>query len=477
MSHPLSSLRTRRSFLRSAALGSAFTTALPRFLADTIDQLHAEAGAAQQAGLAHNTGRDHPILVVLHLAGGNDGLNTLVPHGDDEYARARPKLRISPSEVRRFHDHYGWHPALDGFERLFDSGRMGIVHAVGYPSPNRSHFRSTEIWATASDSQRFELHGWLGRYFDHACSGIGPLSGIAVGRQAPQAFRGKSTQGLSIGQPMQDNKSGATSSARVNRRRLGNRLRGMQADDESMSAMAPNSMTDESPDTELVEDLSESGTDGTGFSGSSIGEAPAGTSLSASDPLAFLERTALDAQISNRQIQQSMSDGRNAVSYPSTPLGQKLQWIAQLISGNMPTRIFHINQGGYDTHIQQAGAHERLLKELGDALFAFQSDLDALGLADRVVVMTFSEFGRRVAENASGGTDHGAAAPLFLIGKPVRPGFHGPTPSLAPRDLVNGDIRFQTDFRSVYAGLLEHWLRTPSHPILGRTFDPMPLIT
>ena len=189
----------------------------------------------------------------------------------------------------------------------------------------------------------------------------------------------------------------------------------------------------------------------------------------------FLERTALDAQVSSDQIRALSRKAKNEASYPAGRLANDLKLVARLIAGGLGTRVYYVSQGGYDTHTGQLPTHQRLLTELGGSLRAFLTDLRALGQLDRVLVLTFSEFGRRVAENASGGTDHGAGAPLFLCGSRLKPGLHGTAPSLKPADLAHGDVKFATDFRCVYAGVLEHWLNTSSEAVLGRKFEPLPL--
>ena len=184
----------------------------------------------------------------------------------------------------------------------------------------------------------------------------------------------------------------------------------------------------------------------------------------------------MDAQVSSDEIRSLIGRTENKATYPASPLANSLKLIARLIAGGMPTRIYYASQGGYDTHTNQAPTQQRLLKELGDSVKAFTDDLKAQGNLQRVLVMTFSEFGRRVAENANNGTDHGAAAPMFVIGNKVRAGLLGRYPSLAPGDLFEGDIQFTVDFRSVYAGVLEHWLKTSSLPILGKKFEPLAVV-
>jgi len=196
----------------------------------------------------------------------------------------------------------------------------------------------------------------------------------------------------------------------------------------------------------------------------------------AGSPLDFIERVALDAQVSSDEIRAITSKAQNQATYPGSRLAESLKLVGRLIGGGMATRIYYVSQGGYDTHTNQAGTHTRLLTELADALKAFVADLKAQGNFERVLIMTFSEFGRRVAENASGGTDHGAAAPMLLLGNRIKAGLLGRYPSLAPSDLLNGDIQYTVDFRCVYAAVLESWLKTPSVPVLGRRFTPLAIV-
>lgn len=435
----MNTVHTRRQFLKQSVLGGSLAATVPAFIASTFERL--------QAG--QDRGKEGPILVVLQLAGGNDGLNTLVPHGNDHYRKARPTLGIPSPAVLRLDDQFGFHPALKGFKALYDEGHLAAVHAVGYPNPNRSHFRSAEIWATGSSSDRVERHGWIGRYFDNACAGEDPTVGIAIGRQQPQAFAGTASKGISMERP--ENYRFVEGSTGRNR---------MDEDEKHTYREMAGSM-----DADGDEDSS----------GGTIG-ALAGGGAAHPDPRAFLERTALDAQLSSDLIRRVTTRPSAGGSYPTTAIGQSLRLIGQLIGGGLPTRIYYASQGGYDTHTRQKETHERLLRELGDATHAFVKDLKAQGALDRVLMMTFSEFGRRVSENASAGTDHGAAAPLFLVGGRLKPGLHGTAPDLAPERRVRGDVRHSTDFRQVYATVLERWLGTPSKPVLGGTFTPLPLL-
>jgi uncharacterized protein (DUF1501 family) len=436
-------LKTRRDFLKSTTLGGALSWTVPSFLAHTFAQLQAEA--ADNANAV--TGKDGTILVILQMAGGNDGLNTVVPFANDHYHRARSRLAFKSKSVLKINDELGFHPSLAGFKALYDAGQFSVIQGVGYPNPNRSHFRSTDIWQTASDSNQFERHGWLGRYFDNACKGSDPTVGVSVGRQMPLAFAGKSALGVSLDNPQ-------------NYRFISTDKPG--ADETAM-------MEDTFRKLNTNENSSEAN------SGATIG-ALSGSAMREGSSLDYLERTALDAQISSEKILAASSKVQNNGEYPVSQLANSLKLVARLIGGGLPTRVYYVSQGGYDTHTNQSGAHDRLLRDLGDSVKAFMDDIHAQGNRERVLLMTFSEFGRRVSENASGGTDHGAASVMFVAGNKVKAGLVGQYPGLAPADLLNGDLKFTTDFRSVYAGILENWLRTQSAPVLKRKFTPLTLV-
>ncbi len=437
-------LKTRREFFRSAVLGGALSWTVPGFLAETFHQLHAEA-LAKSGQIA--TGKDNTIFVLLQMAGGNDGLNTVVPYSNDHYLKARPTLGLREGKVLKLNDQFGLHPSLGPFQELLDHGNLSILHGVGYPNPNRSHFRSTEIWQTASEAGQVEKYGWLGRYFDNACPGSDPAFGIALGSQMPQAFASSRHLGITLQNP-ENYRLAAGDESEM----------GMAAENSIKKLNGPGATAPEGPDL-----------DSGGSIGSIAGAGPA--SVSALD---YLERTALDAQVSSEKVLEISRKVQNQGSYPGSPLANSLKLIARLIGGGMSTRVYYLAQGGYDTHTNQAPAQERLLRDLAASVKAFTEDLKAQGNFNRVQLMTFSEFGRRVSQNANGGTDHGAAAPIFMIGEKVKAGLVGRFPSLAPADLVNGDIRFTTDFRSVYAGVLEKWLGIESQPILKGKFAPFP---
>jgi len=431
------SLKSRREFIRTSAIGAAFTWTVPAFLAQTFSSLGAQSA------------KDDTILVVLQMAGGNDGLNTVVPFTNDHYHKARPRIGLKGDAVLKIDDALGFNPALEGFKALYDNGELSVIQGIGYPNPNRSHFRSTEIWATASDSKRFEKYGWLGRYFDNACSGADPTYAINIGRQAPQAFAARHPLGVSFDNPQ--------SYRYVNPDHAG-----------------PGEM-DTGAETVRRLNQADLGAEMDFASGSSIGGI-AGTTVIKGSPLEFLERTAMNAELSSEKIRAIASKAQSGAAYPGSPLGSNLKLVAQLIGGGMPTRVYYVSQGGYDTHTNQLSSQQRLHKDLGDSVKAFVDDLKAQGNFKRVAVLTFSEFGRRVSENASGGTDHGSASVMFMVGPKVKAGLQGKYPSLAPDDLRNGDPVFTTDFRSVYAAVLERWLKTPAAPILGKQFAPLPLV-
>lgn len=428
-------IHTRRQFLRTSILGGALSWTVPAFLERTFLAMDAQAADSL---IQTSTGKDGPILVILQLAGGNDGLNTLVPHGDDAYYRARPSIAIPKSKTHRLTDYLGLNPNLSGLKSLYDEGHLSVIQGVGYPNPNRSHFRSTEIWQTAVDADKSDSQGWLGRYFDSCCQGEDPAVGVSIGNQTPQAFAAKEPRGISFSRPEQfrfDLKQSAIPDA---------------ADEFFRSVNDVESMD-----------------------GESIGMLH-GPNSGGGETLDFLQRTALDAVMSSDKVLDITKRSRSSVTYPAGNLANSLNLVARLIGGGMPTRVYYVAQGGYDTHSNQLGSHERLMRDLDSSISAFVADLKSQGNFDRVMMMTFSEFGRRVAENGSGGTDHGAAAPLFVAGGAVKPGIFGAAPSLTK--LNNGDLIHGVDFRSVYATVLSKWLKAPVEPILHRNFPILPFL-
>jgi uncharacterized protein (DUF1501 family) len=432
-------LHTRRRFLHRSMLGAATSLTIPAFLESTMNTLHAESDSKPQTA----TGKENTILVVLQLAGGNDGLNTVVPHGDDVYYQSRPNLGIKADQLLKINDHLGLNDNLSFFNELYQDGQLGIVQGVGYPNPNRSHFRSTEIWQTATDANAFAKTGWLGRYFDHACSGTAPnpTTGVAITQQQPQSFMAAMNPGISVSQPD-----------------LYRWIQGRNPDEMAESFFREFNQPDEDAMME--------------GSGDSISEVSGGSRRSEEGNLDFLERVALDAQVSSDHILKLAQKHKGGgPAYPGSKLGKSLKLVSQMIAGGLDTRVFYVSHGGFDTHNNQANSHGRLLKELNDAVQAFTKDLKRQGNFDRVLLMTFSEFGRRVGENDNNGTDHGAAAPLFVIGGGVKGGLYGTHPSLT--ELHRGDLKFTVDFRSAYATVLDNWLKSPVQKIIGKPFEKL----
>lgn len=402
---------TRREFLHTAGRGIgllAFAKYAPSFLtASTL------AGAPAPE-------KDRSILVLVQLAGGNDGLNTLVPFEDAHYYRLRPTLGITKDRVLRVSDTVGLHPACAPLHSLFHDGKLSIVQNVGYPNPNRSHFRSTEIWETASPSDEFLATGWIGRYLDNACAGrpatSDPLA-LHISDSLPQSFVGGQehpTFGLSPG------------------------LRNFRENEENRRLLS--TLAHEPGDT------------------------PGGNDT-------FLRHTLMDALVNEQRVQTILAQDKPGAVYPQNGFATSLANVAALVAAGLPTRVYFVSLSGFDTHSNQANQHANLLTTLSEGLAAFQKDLEARKLDGQVLTMTFSEFGRRPNENESRGTDHGTAAPLFVLGARAKGGLHGTAPSL---DLAaNQDMRFTTDFRSVYATALDRWLGCPSGKILGADFAPV----
>ena len=433
-------MKTRREFLRSTVLGASATWTVPMFVERTFADLHM---GARDLATQPVTGKDGTILVVLQLAGGNDGLNTLVPFADDAYHKARPRLAKKGKEIITLNDHVGLNASMPYLGSLFKEGNLGVVQGVGYPNPNRSHFVSTSIWETADIANRSST-GWIGRYFDNACSGADPTVGISLNKTQPESFGALKNPGVCLSSPQ------------LYRWIHGG---GEKAQAEEFFASLNSPEDDDSP-----------------ADGASI-DMPAGGKVGGIEGegnLAFLERVAMDARVSSAKILELAAKHKTKVAYEGTPIARSLNMVSRLIAGGMPTRVYYVSHGGFDTHNQQVNSHDRLLGQLDRALKSFFADLKAQGNAERVVLMTFSEFGRRVSENASAGTDHGRASCLFVAGERVKGGLYGKYPSLT--DLDQGDLKHTVDFRGVYASVLQGWLKTSAKPILKGDFPTMPII-
>jgi len=431
---------TRRAFLnRGLALVSGSAT-VPYFLSRTAYAVEGLSPAGVDA--RQKAKPDGRILVVLQLAGGNDGLNTVVPFRNDRYYAARPRLGVKQKDVLRLNDEIGLHPEAAAFKSLYDEGLLSVVQGVGYPNPNRSHFVSTDIWSTADPTERIH-NGWIGRYFDCTCAGAQrpePKKGIAISNDAPLAMMGEKFNPVSFSNPNE-----------LTWRGPGARAGGRKAFKELNTPGQGDEMVEMPTD-----------------------EASA---------LKYLERMAMDARLSAEEIQEAAGakgnarrrGGRGRRRGGNNQLANQLQMVRRMIGAGLETSVYYVSLGGFDTHANQKGRHQNLLRQLTTAVEGFVSGLKQDGLLERVLVMTFSEFGRRVAENGSQGTDHGAAAPMFLIGGGVQAGVHGQHPSLEPDQLDKGDLKWNVDFRQVYASVLGDWLRADSERVLAGRFKKLPI--
>ncbi|MEX0939534.1 MAG: DUF1501 domain-containing protein [Pirellulales bacterium] len=403
---------TRREFLKATVGSSAIISlgrAAPSFL------LHAAEIARLSGG--------ETVLVVVQLTGGNDGLNTVVPFRDEAYRQARPKLAIPQSDVLKVDADCGFHPSMRGFADLLETGKLAVVHGVGYPNPNRSHFESMDIWHTCYHQTNRRSDGWLGRYLD--------ATHEQAGSDVPALHLGGEQQPLAL----------AAGNVRVPSIHSleGFRLRGGENGD--------------LPST--IKQLAEA------------------KRASTNHLLDFVQTSTSAALTASQRVEEATLDYKSDTVYPTTGLASKLRTVAQLIDAGLSTQIYYVELDGFDTHSRQAAAHSALLSEFSDAVSAFISDIAQHGHGQRVLVMSFSEFGRRVKENASEGTDHGAAAPMFVAGGRVQAGLVGRQPSLT--ELDDGDVKSHTDFRQVYATVLEDWLAWQSAPILGDQYEKLPL--
>lgn len=415
----------RRDFLRTSVGTGIALSAIPVLGAHSVQALaYAPALRAMQK-IAANSDR---IFVLIQLSGGNDGLNTLVPIENDLYYNARKydsvDIAIPKSATLSLSSTLGWHPSMAGMRELYNQGRIAIVQGVTYPNPNRSHFRGTDIWLTATDADVFEATGWIGRYLETQYPqypDVLPTDPMAV------------QIGTSVSLGFQSEK--------------GN-LAVVFRDPEEFYALVGQGSTPlwpEAPDT------------------------PAG------DELEYIRLIAEASNIYSKRVKEAADAGKNTATYPETTLASSLKIVASLIAGGLDTRFYLVNIKGnaFDTHNNQGGVlgtHASLLAELSDALKTFMDDLDALGHGDRVAGMTFSEFGRRVQANGSNGTDHGAAAPLFVFGNKVLGNrLHGTDPDLVNLD-ERGDLLMQYDYRQVYASALAQWFSTPHNDIQSLLF-------
>jgi uncharacterized protein (DUF1501 family) len=408
---------SRRSLLSRGALLVASGFLAPSFITRTAMALNTQAAATS----------NNMILVVLQLSGGNDGINTLIPYGDSNYAGLRPSLGFAPNDVLHLTDSVGLNPNLAKLKALYDQGKVAVVQGVGYPNPNRSHFRSMDIWHSASPDT-FERSGWLGRYVGACqCARDNALPAISVGDQLNTLFWTDTTLVPAVA-------SIGAFSFLTDTKYKNDRTYQLQT---------------------LQNIYNQAG--------------------NWSDHESLIRRGTLQALQGSDELQQVAAAYTTSVEYPNNGLAAQLKLVAQVIAGKLGTRLFSVSQGGFDTHANQKPTQDRILGQLGDSLDAFMQDLANIGQQDNVVIMTFSEFGRRVKQNGSNGTDHGTAEPMFIIGNRVQGGLYGTYPSLSDLD-SNGDLKFNADFRSVYAGILKDVVEADPGPILMGTFPPIDVL-
>jgi len=402
-----------------------------RFLLGTISGLTLAARSDSLFGLAiaqpvlpgNGSAVAERVLVVVNLQGGNDGLNTIVPHGSPAYYRLRPSLAIAPSDVLAIDREIGFNPKMKSLKSMYDNGLVAVVQGAGYPEPDHSHFRSTEIWQTGVP-ERIENSGWVGRFLDESKLPESNLfNAVAVSPVLPQVMIARS-----VDVPAIESLSGY----------------GLESDRNASERSAYSSVLRN-------------------------GRMPFNSPY-----LATVAEIEDHAQRGSEQLPKLVAGYRTSASYPATGIGRSLALAAQIIGSKLGTRVIYVQHGSFDTHVSQRTPQDRLLGELSDALKAFYDDLAAHGNDKRTLTMTFSEFGRRVAENASRGTDHGEAGPMLLVGGGLKGGVYGQHPAFDRLD--NGDITYTTDFRSVYATVIEKWFGRPTTGIIAGSFPTLSLL-
>lgn len=350
-------------------------------------------------------------LLLLELHGGNDGLNTVIPYGDPRYYQVRPRLAIPREQVKQLTPELGLHPALEPLMPLWEAKELAVVAGVGYDSPNRSHFRSIEIWETGSDSEQTLDEGWLARLFArHPLPESFTAEGIVLGRGEAGPLAGGHSRIVTLQDPAQFLRQ-----------------------------------------AELVRPVDR---------------------LTTNRALAHILEVQREIARASGDLERRLKQAAPpSVPFPSTRIGKQLEIAATLMSARVPAAVIKVTHGSFDTHAGQLNQHQRLLQELAEALTAFRASLRQAGLWDRLLVMTYSEFGRRVAENGSQGTDHGTAAPHFFMGGRVKGGLYGSQPPLA--DLQAGDLKYRVDYRSLYNTVIQNWWGLRGDLFGGSAFPPI----
>lgn len=392
----------RKEFIQVGSLATA-SLMLPKFLKAF------EAGNLVPAG--------NKVVVVLQLSGGNDGLNTVIPVRNDLYYKARPKLGIDRMKALSLTSEAALHPALTGFKELYDDGSLGIINNVGYPNPDRSHFRSMDIWHTGSKATEYWSSGWIGRYLDAQCNGCDkPTQAIEIDDILSLSMKGERLKGIAVKDPK--------------------RLYG-------------------TANEKFFRDVLKDHASGTG-----------------EEPVDYLYKTMAETLSSADYIFKQSRLHPTSAEYPKTELGNSLKTIASLIFSDINTKVYYVSLGSFDTHINQAFQQQRLFTQMNEAVAAFVKDLKANGRFNDVLLFTFSEFGRRVSQNASGGTDHGAANNMLLLsGGLKQKGLINELPDLS--DLNEGDLKHHIDFKNVYATILKKWLNADDQLILHGKYEQM----
>ena len=390
----------RRHFIQVGSLATA-SLMLPKFLKAFEEQPTVPPG--------------NRVVVILQLSGGNDGLNTVVPVGNDIYHKSRPGLGIAGSKALRLTDEAGLHPVLGAFKEFYDDGSLGIINSVGYPNPDRSHFRSMDIWQTASHSHEYLHSGWIGRYLDAQCRGCDkPTQAIEIDDVLSPALKGNMVNGMALKDPK--------------------RLFG-------------------TANEKFFRD---------------VVKQHGGTSIE--ETVDYLYKTMSQTLSSADYIFKQSRLRPSSAEYPKTELGRSFRTIASLIFSDINTKVYYVSLGSFDTHLNQGAQQQRLFTDMNESVKAFVKDLKKNNRFEDVLLLTFSEFGRRVSQNASGGTDHGAANNMFLVsGGLKQKGLINAMPDLT--DLQDGDLKHKVDFKNVYATVLDKWLQADSKAILGKEFE------
>ncbi len=408
---------SRRAMIKDGLLVVSAGMVMPAIFSRGIASAHAQA--IEGSHLAQVS--SDRTLIVVQMAGGNDGLNTVIPYTDSTYYKLRPTLAIPQTKVLSLDGRLGLHPSLAPLKQLWDQGHMAIVEGAGYPNPSLSHFQAMDIWQTL-DLTGNGSEGWLGKLVAGWVDQQGhPFQAMDIGTQTAQALS-------SISKPVPT-------------------LSNVQS-----YRIAPDPVETDGGNARLAALMK------------LYNSYP-----QASPYAALLETTALSAQDGSRRLHEATSQYKSAVKYPTGPFAAGLQILAEAIVQGLGLRVGYVTLGGFDTHANELATHDGLMKMLADGLAAFYTDLSQHGKADNVVIMTWSEFGRRVEENGSLGTDHGTAAPMFVLGNPISKGIYGEPPSLTSLDTY-GNLKYTTDFRSVYATVLDRWLGASSTDVLGGSF-------